>query len=84
MFFLQQHRDYANVPWVICSICQKKNPEKAKKQLSKGASTTGLHRHIRNFHPKYLNESKKEKQTNVLQLLHDPQVSQGRIGEELC
>ena len=84
MFFLQQHRDYANVPWVICSECQKKDPEKAKKQQTKGASTTGLHRHIHLFHPKFLNESKKEKQGNVLQLLHDTQVSQGRIGEELC
>ena len=30
---LTQHKDYPKVRWVICSICQQEDPEKAKREV---------------------------------------------------
>ena len=49
--FYQQHKDFPKVPYAICNICQKEDPEKGKVSLHKSLSTTNLRRHIEKFHP---------------------------------
>ena len=79
MQLFPQHKNYATVPWVICTICQVKDPEKAKKLVPEGGSTTGLIRHIEKFHPE--KAKRKQKKANIKQSMDHSKVSEGRENE---
>jgi len=64
---LTQHKEYPKVRWVICSICQQEDPDKAKREVPISGTTTPLQRHILLAHPEKFSGLKEAQMTATLQ-----------------
>ena len=64
---LTQHKEYPKVRWVICSICQQEDPDKAKREVPISGTTTPLQHHILLAHPEKFSGLKEAQMTATLQ-----------------